>query len=73
MAVKVLELHHHGIRIGPSETEVKKAFAFYQLLEGGKRSATLWATTPVRAVVVPPDAIDQSKLEELAAGRRADG
>jgi catechol 2,3-dioxygenase-like lactoylglutathione lyase family enzyme len=29
MAVKVLELHHHGIRIGPSETEVKKAFAFY--------------------------------------------
>ena len=43
------------------------------LLEGGKRTATLWATTPVRAVVVPPDAIDQSKLEELAAGRRADG
>jgi catechol 2,3-dioxygenase-like lactoylglutathione lyase family enzyme len=29
MAVKVLELHHHGIRIGPSETEVKQAFAFY--------------------------------------------
>jgi hypothetical protein len=43
------------------------------LLEGGKRTATLWATTPVRAVVVPPDAIDQSKLEELAAGRRANG
>jgi hypothetical protein len=43
------------------------------LLEGGKRTATLWATTPVRAVVVPPDAIDQSKLEELAAGRRAEG
>jgi Cyclic nucleotide-binding domain len=42
------------------------------LLEGGKRTATLWATTPVRAVVVPPEAIDQSKLEELAAGRRAD-
>jgi CRP-like cAMP-binding protein len=40
------------------------------LLEGGKRTATLWATTPVRAVVVPPDAIDQSALEELAAGRR---
>ncbi len=29
MAVKVLELHHHGIRIGPSEPEVKEAFAFY--------------------------------------------
>ena len=29
MAVKVLELHHHGIRIGPSEGEVKQAFAFY--------------------------------------------
>jgi hypothetical protein len=43
------------------------------LLEGGKRTATLWATTDVRAVVVPPEAIDQSKLEELAAGRRADG
>lgn len=42
------------------------------LLEGGKRTATLWATTPVRAVVVPPEAVDQSKLEELAAGRRRD-
>jgi cyclic nucleotide-binding protein len=41
------------------------------LLEGGKRTATLWATTPVRAVVVPPDAVDQSVLQELAAGRRA--
>jgi CRP-like cAMP-binding protein len=43
------------------------------LLEGGTRTATLWATTPVRAVVVPPEAIDHSKLEELAAGRRAEG
>jgi hypothetical protein len=40
------------------------------LLEGGKRTATLWATTPVRAVVVPPDAVDQSVLQELAAGRQ---
>ncbi len=30
MAVKVLELHHHGIRVGPSQTEVKKALSFYQ-------------------------------------------
>jgi catechol 2,3-dioxygenase-like lactoylglutathione lyase family enzyme len=29
MAVKVLELHHHGIRVGPSEREVKKALTFY--------------------------------------------
>ena len=29
MAVKVLELHHHGIRIGPSPADVKKAFGFY--------------------------------------------
>ena len=30
MAVKVLELHHHGIRIGPSPEEVERARAFYQ-------------------------------------------
>ncbi|HEV8440671.1 MAG TPA: VOC family protein [Methylomirabilota bacterium] len=29
MAINVIELHHHGIRIGPSETDVKEAFAFY--------------------------------------------
>ena len=28
MAVKVLELHHHGIRVKPSETD--KSLAFYQ-------------------------------------------
>jgi len=28
MAVKVLELHHHGIRVGPSAPEVKQALAF---------------------------------------------
>ena len=40
------------------------------LLEGGTRTATVWATTPVRAVVVPPDAVSESALEELAVGRR---
>jgi catechol 2,3-dioxygenase-like lactoylglutathione lyase family enzyme len=30
MALKVLELHHHGIRIGPSPDDVKKAASFYQ-------------------------------------------
>lgn len=29
MAVKILELHHHGIRIGPSETEVKECEGFF--------------------------------------------
>jgi hypothetical protein len=40
------------------------------LLEGGLRTASLWATTDVRAVVVPPDAVDESALSELAVGRR---
>ena len=30
MAVKVLELHHHGIRIGPNPEQVKQALGFYQ-------------------------------------------
>ena len=30
MAVKVLELHHHGIRVGPTPEGLKKALAFYQ-------------------------------------------
>lgn len=34
MAVKVLELHHHGIRIGPSEADLKKALEFYRDLLG---------------------------------------
>ena len=37
------------------------------LLEGGKRTATLWATTPLRVVVIPPEAIDEAALPELAA------
>lgn len=40
------------------------------LLEGGKRTATLWATSPLRVVVIPPDAIDESALPELAASHR---
>jgi hypothetical protein len=40
------------------------------LLEGGKRTASVYATTPVRVAVVPPDAVSESALEELAAGRR---
>ena len=40
------------------------------LLEGGKRTATLWASTPIRVAVIPPEAIDESVLPELAAGRK---
>ena len=40
------------------------------LLEGGKRTATVWATTPIRVAVVPPDAIDAAALPELAASHR---
>jgi len=40
------------------------------LLEGGKRTATIWAKTPVRVAVVPPDAVDESALPELAASHR---
>jgi hypothetical protein len=40
------------------------------LLEGGTRTATVWATTPVRVVVIPPEAIDESALEGIAAGHR---
>jgi Cyclic nucleotide-binding domain len=40
------------------------------LLEGGKRTASVYATTQVRAVVIPPESVDESALEELAASRR---
>jgi hypothetical protein len=40
------------------------------LLEGGKRTATLWATSPLRVVVIPPEAIDDSALPELASIHR---
>jgi hypothetical protein len=43
------------------------------LLEGGRRTATIWARTPIRVVVVPRDAIDESALPELAASHRREG
>ena len=30
MAIRVLELHHHGIRVGPTEADADKALAFYR-------------------------------------------
>jgi catechol 2,3-dioxygenase-like lactoylglutathione lyase family enzyme len=34
MAIKVLELHHHGIRVGPSAGEVEAARKFYSEVLG---------------------------------------
>lgn len=34
MAIKVLELHHHGIRVGPTEAEANKALTFYREVLG---------------------------------------
>ena len=43
------------------------------LLGDGTRTASVYATTPTRVVVVPPEAVSQSALEELAAGRQPAG
>jgi hypothetical protein len=50
--------------VGPGAILGEKA-----LLGDGKRTATLVATTNARIAVIPPDAIDESKLDELSAGR----
>src|SRR5437764_12981625 len=42
-------------------------------LEGGTRTATVWARTPIRVAVVPADAIDEAALPELAASHRREG
>ena len=34
MAIEVLELHHHGIRVGPNPDAVKKAHDFYHTVLG---------------------------------------
>jgi len=43
------------------------------LLGDGTRTASIYATTPTRVVVVPPEAVAQSALEELAATRQPAG
>jgi hypothetical protein len=40
------------------------------VLEGGVRTATLRALTPLKVVVVPGDRVDPGDLSELAADRR---
>ena len=64
----VVDVEVNGDRvaeIGPGALLGERA-----LLEGGKRTATVWATTPIRVAVVPPDAIDESALPELASSHR---
>jgi hypothetical protein len=63
----VLSVEREGeevAQVGPGAILGEKA-----LLGEGKRTATLVATTNARVAVIPPDAIDESKLDELAAGR----
>ena len=60
MAVKVLELHHHGIRVGPSPEEVAKARRFYgDVLGLDARSG-------------PPDHPDHRRLLDGRGRHRAD-
>ena len=40
------------------------------VIEGGHRTATVRAVTPLRGVVVPPELIDREALEELSSSRR---
>jgi hypothetical protein len=64
----IVDIEVNGDRvaeIGPGALLGERA-----LLEGGKRTATVWATTPVRVVVVPQDAIEESALPDLAASHR---
>jgi CRP-like cAMP-binding protein len=64
----VVDIEVNGDRVaevGPGALLGERA-----LLEGGKRTATVWAKTPVRVAVVSADAIDESALPELAASHR---
>lgn len=64
----VLEVEVDGTvvtQVGPGAILGERA-----VLEGGKRTATLRAVTPVKVAVTHPEQIEQSVLEELAAGRR---
>lgn len=40
------------------------------IVEGGRRTATLRAATPVRIAVAPADQVDREALAELASTRR---
>ena len=54
-------------RLGPGAVLGERA-----LIEGGARTSTLRAATPVRVAVVSPDAVDEAALPELARSHRAE-
>lgn len=51
--------------IGPGAVMGERA-----LIEGGRRTATVRAVTPLRGVVVPPELVDREALEELSSSHR---
>ncbi|MGH7317335.1 MAG: cyclic nucleotide-binding domain-containing protein, partial [Candidatus Rokuibacteriota bacterium] len=51
--------------IGPGAVMGERA-----LIEGGRRTATVRAVTPLRGVVVPPELVDREALEELSTSHR---
>src|SRR5260370_18360629 len=74
MAVKVLELHHHGIRVGSTESDADRALVFYREVLGlsPDRGRPLIADIPGYWLDVGPNA--QIHLISVEAGSRlADG
>ncbi len=51
--------------IGPGAVMGERA-----LIEGGRRTATVRAVTPLRGVVVPPELVDREALEKLSTSHR---
>jgi hypothetical protein len=51
--------------IGPGAVMGERA-----VMEGGRRTATVRAITPLRGVVVPPELVEREHLEELRGGHR---
>ena len=53
------------VELGPGAIGAERA-----ILEGGKRTSTLTAVTPVRVAVAPSSAIDMTALDQLSHGHR---
>jgi Cyclic nucleotide-binding domain len=53
------------VELGPGAIVGERA-----ILEGGKRTSTLTAVTPVRVAVAPSSAIDMTALDQLSRGHR---